>query len=109
MSVRLMAWVWDRMEYRDGGLFWIDGPNSGMRVGTVLRNGYRRVHYKGKNYPEHRLVWVWHTREMPKGHIDHINRIRDDNRIENLRDVSPLENAKNRGPRMPFGKRRYGD
>jgi hypothetical protein len=29
------------------------------------------------------------------GYIDHINGVRDDNRIENLRDVSASENSKN--------------
>ena len=34
-----------------------------------------------------------------KSEVDHINRIRNDNRVENLRWVTRLENAQNRGPK----------
>ena len=43
----------------------------------------------------HRLVWLFHYGRLPVGQIDHINGIRSDNGIENLREVSVAENAKN--------------
>lgn len=44
----------------------------------------------------HRVVWAWHYGEWPILEIDHINRNRLDNRIENLRDVSHSENERNK-------------
>lgn len=37
-----------------------------------------------------------HNDHWPVTHIDHINRVRDDNRIENLREATPELNAANR-------------
>lgn len=45
-------------------------------------------------YSEHQLVWVYFHGYMPK-QIDHINRIRNDNRIENLREVTASQNQMN--------------
>jgi hypothetical protein len=36
--------------------------------------------------------------EWPRGDIDHINRVKDDNRLSNLRDVSRSQNKQNQGP-----------
>tara|TARA_R110000765_G_scaffold23889_1_gene60073 strand:- start:1652 stop:1879 length:228 start_codon:yes stop_codon:yes gene_type:complete len=36
-----------------------------------------------------------HNGDWPVHTIDHINRVRDDNRIENLRDVTMKENLQN--------------
>ena len=64
-------------------------------------NGYMfvRLSVKGnvKNYYVHRLVAeAWHG-ECPEGlEVDHINRVRDDNRPENLRYVTRAENNANR-------------
>lgn len=44
----------------------------------------------------HRLAWLYVNGSFPKNEIDHINRIRSDNRIANLRPASNLENAQNR-------------
>lgn len=44
----------------------------------------------------HRAAWALHHGEWPKGQIDHINGDGRDNRIENLRDVPPVGNARNR-------------
>lgn len=47
----------------------------------------------------HRIAWAIHHGEDLEDSdivIDHINRVRDDNRIENLRAVSVWENNRNR-------------
>lgn len=47
----------------------------------------------------HRLAWAHYYGEWPVGHVDHRNRIRDDNRIENLRLASIAQNLANSGRR----------
>src|SRR5690554_6421992 len=61
---------------------------AGKPSGWVQPNGYIRMCIKGKHYQAHRLVWFYHYGVMPDGGIDHINGVKDDNRIENLRVVS---------------------
>ena len=61
------------------------------------RDGYILNFIKGKIYREHRLIWMYVYGEMPNGMLDHINRIKSDNRIENLRIVSFSENRQNIG------------
>lgn len=57
--------------------------------------GYLSGRALGRNMYAHRLAWALHHGEWPAGEIDHINGIRDDNRIANLRSVSRTENARN--------------
>lgn len=46
---------------------------------------------------EHRVIWELHNGPIPEGmQIDHINHIRSDNRIENLRLVTAKENGRNK-------------
>ena len=60
------------------------------------RNGYVRYAIHEKKYSAHRLVYETFVGEIPEGMvIDHINGIRDDNRIENLRCITQSENAMN--------------
>ena len=69
----------------------------GTRAGSLHSNGYRYIMLKGKRDLEQRMVYLWHNPEWDgSGEIDHINRIRDDNRIENLRLVTHQENHFNR-------------
>ena len=46
-------------------------------------------------YRAHRVVWALHNAEWPNGEIDHINGIKTDNRIENMRVVSHRQNMMN--------------
>lgn len=61
-----------------------------------FRNGYLRVEINDIAYSIHRLVYETFIGEIPQGMvIDHINGIKDDNRLENLRCISQSENAIN--------------
>lgn len=70
------------------------------QAGWLDWKGYRRIQLCGQTYPAHWLVWYYVHGVWPSGQIDHINRIKDDNRIENLRDVSQSVNQTNTGPRV---------
>lgn len=59
--------------------------------------GYKLVMINKKFHLTHRIIWEMHNGEIPEGmEIDHINGVRDDNRIENLRCVTKGENAVNK-------------
>lgn len=57
----------------------------GYRTGCVLR----------VQVTAHRVIWAIVHGEWPEADIDHINGIRDDNRLANLRSVTRQENMKN--------------
>jgi hypothetical protein len=67
--------------------------------GVIYNNGYVRVHvfFRGEKFKiwKHRLVFFLVHHRFPK-EIDHINGIKTDNRIENLREVSHSENLTNK-------------
>ena len=85
-------------DYVDGGLYWKHSRGSnakaGNRAGRLLGTGYRSIHVSGRRYQEHRLVYLWHHGVMPN-QVDHINRIKSDNRIENLRVADHSTNQMN--------------
>ena len=74
-----------------------NGQYAGQEAGHINNKGYRTVDVLATNMRAHRVVWAIVHGVFPKGIIDHINGVRDDNRIANLRDVSTQESAKNRG------------
>jgi hypothetical protein len=85
----------------DTGVFkWLD-PDSNKYVpggvaGTRNTKGYIQLWFKGGRGLAHRLAWLYVYGEIPCGQIDHINGVRDDNRISNLRVVENQDNSKNR-------------
>lgn len=66
-------------------------------AGKVCKDGYRRISVHGRSYSAHRIAWAMHHGSFPESDLDHINRLRDDNRIENLREVTSRQNNSNRG------------
>lgn len=67
----------------------------GMVAGSPNGQGYLCVRINTINYRVHRIVWLMTYGSWPVGQIDHVNGVRDDNRIENLREVSVRENQRN--------------
>lgn len=84
-------------DYKDGELYWKKTNRKGKKVGSMHPTGYMQAQWKGKHWQVHRLIWLWHGNELKEGYeIDHINRNRTDNRIENLRQVTRSVNNANR-------------
>lgn len=68
---------------------------KGVVAGATDGLGYRTIAILGKRYMAHRLAWIYVHGTLPK-QIDHINMVRDDNRIANLRPATNAENNWNR-------------
>ena len=65
-------------------------------TGTRKPTGYVSVTLGCKTYSAHRLIWEVFNGKIPEGmEIDHINTIRYDNRLENLRIRTHKENCNN--------------
>lgn len=67
----------------------------GSVAGSKNSLGYVQIKISGKLYHAHRLAWLYVYGYMPEKEIDHINRIRDDNRIANLREATSQLNSLN--------------
>lgn len=83
------------------GVFtWLGGPRKGRPAGSVNGLGYVQIKFSKAGFSAHRLAWLYTHGEFPKQDIDHINGIRNDNRIANLRAVQRRVNLQNiRSPR----------
>ena len=81
------------------GIFTNRVSRSNMRAGSVAGcvtpNGYISISIDGKRYLAHRLAYLCVVGSFPPDHIDHINGIRDDNRLANLRVATRSENCRN--------------
>lgn len=81
------VFFWRRSRYR---------VKAGDRAGFPHNEGYWQIHIKGKTYYAHRLAWLYVYARWPECGLDHINGVRSDNRICNLREATPTQNAQNR-------------
>lgn len=114
MTRDILKLVQDYISYdpETGKLFWLPRPPSlfankgrwsawnktfaGREAMTTTGNeGYKKGSAFGASLLAHRVAWAIHTGAWPTGEIDHINGIRTDNRISNMRDVGRTANGKN--------------
>lgn len=87
----------------DTGLFTrlenIKSAPAGSIAGSMSNTGYRIIMIDGKNYRAGRLAFFYMEGRWPTPTIDHINRIRDDDRFCNLREASSRQQNINKEKR----------
>lgn len=74
---------------------WNNRNAGNSAIGSLNNEGYPIVKLWNKGYLAHRVAWFYVYGEWPQLDIDHINRRRNDYRINNLRSVGTAENRKN--------------
>ena len=100
------------LELREDGTLWWRTANRGRRTSkpafsTRMSNGYLCGVVNGVHLLAHRVIWAMHHGEWPKEWIDHINRDKTDNRIENLRVAGPALSNHNRAVHNLKGPFKY--
>jgi hypothetical protein len=93
----LREYALKRLHYnpRTGVFTWRDGQHAGKIAGSIKDNGYRYIGLPRRKYKASRLAYLMCFGEWPANMIDHRNRIRDDDRLHNLRDATCAENNTN--------------
>jgi len=91
-------------DYKDGNLFWKIKLAACIKVGDLAgcirkKDEYQVIRYKNTTNYAHRLIFLFHHGYLPK-FIDHINGIKFDNRIENLRECTNQQNQFNQKYRI---------
>jgi hypothetical protein len=99
-NTQLYSLAHETFIYRDGELWWRTSAQKRdmtKPAGYIRPDGYYRVRFNGRSHQRARIVWLMHHGYMTDLEIDHINRLRSDDRIENLREANHFENSQNKG------------
>lgn len=68
---------------------------KGQQAGTIASNGYIYICIDQKEYLAHRLMWLYVYGAIPLLQIDHIDRVRNNNKPINLRIATQKQNSEN--------------
>jgi len=73
------------------------GPRAkpGTAAGYVNSEGYVQIQIDGQAYSAHRLAWLYTYGVWPTQEIDHMDGVRSNNQILNLREATRAENGRN--------------
>ncbi|SDC67314.1 AP2 domain-containing protein [Massilia sp. PDC64] len=71
------------------------GCAVGQRAGWIEPKGYVHVSIDQVKLKGHRVAWALHYGAWPAGNLDHVNGVRSDNRIANLRIADQHQNIAN--------------
>lgn len=107
------------LEYNPAtGIFtWKADRKNAMRVGTIAgtldAGGRRRITHESRQYYAAWIAWAFMTGEWPVATVDHRNRVRGDDRWDNLRTATRHQNVGNSsrytGKDLPKGVSRARD
>lgn len=108
-----------RYDPETGVFTWLvrrNGVKSDGLAGAIYNNGYVVIKIDGKRYGAHRLAWQYMTGALPEDQIDHRDLDKANNRWDNLRPATDLQNIANRsswsksgfkGVYKPIGRNDY--
>lgn len=90
--------------YENGQLYWKVSPvthvKPGDLAGYITTKGYVQVTYQNRGYRAHRIVWEMHNGRIPHGYgINHEDRCKSNNLLNNLRLITHQVNNKNNSKR----------
>ena len=87
--------------YKEGHLYWKKNYNKMKRndlAGYVRLNGYTEISVNGESHLSHRIIWTLLKGEIPDNfQVDHIDEVKSNGKIENLRLSSHTQNKQNQG------------
>jgi hypothetical protein len=86
-------YILEHFHYSDGTITRDDRKGG---TGSLDKDGYLIIKVKGKQFKAHRIAWLLNYGSFPESELDHINRNKLDNRIENLRESNRQEQIANR-------------
>jgi hypothetical protein len=98
------ALTWKRREFgmtfgpkrlTDKGVRYFNTLYAGAAAGSMRSGGYMDIRIMSHAFLTHRVAWALYMGEWPLLQIDHINGVKTDNRIMNLRVVDAGENSRN--------------
>lgn len=70
-------------------------PRKSGPQGRINGAGHIQICVSNTRFPAHHIAWALHYGKWPKSMLDHINGVRTDNRITNLREATGSENCCN--------------
>ncbi len=98
-------YILQHFKYLDGKLIRDDRKNSS---GSIDKYGYLIIKIKGKQFKAHRIAWLLNYGNFPGSELDHINRNKLDNRIENLRESNRTQQNRNKDKKTNKQTRQVG-
>lgn len=95
----------ERFSYSSGKLYWKTPHSNRLSVGdpagSIDGRGYLRTNVNGKLTGNHLIIWTMHFGNPTEGLcIDHIDRNKLNNSIENLREITRTQNNLNSDVRL---------
>lgn len=93
-----LEWLKQQLHYDPvtGALTWLRGPYRGRTVRVNdPKHGRRRVTIGCNRYTATHIIFFYMTGRWPL-EVDHVNNVKDDDRWENLREATRVEQQRNR-------------
>lgn len=90
----------NKIDFNNNGSYTQHIKRIGREAGSIKNDGYVDLLVDKNFYKAHRVAWLIVYGSFPILQIDHINGIRSDNRIDNLREVKNITNSHNSGKRL---------